>query len=105
MNKKFFSMIAGSALAAVLIAGCGINNNDQEPPPENDVNEPGVNDNDNNNGNDMNNNGVNGNDNLNNNNNDINTDNDGDMMKDDNAPGEDLIEDRRDREDPDNKDR
>lgn len=103
MNKKFFSMIAGSALAAVLIAGCGINNNDQEPPPENDVNEPGVNDNGN--GNDMNNNGVNGNDNLNNNNNDINTDNDGDMMKDDNAPGEDLIEDRRDREDPDNKDR
>ncbi|MBM7585289.1 hypothetical protein JOC86_001831 [Bacillus pakistanensis] len=32
MNKKLFSILGGSALAAMLLVGCNVN--DQEPPPE-----------------------------------------------------------------------
>ncbi|MBS4190121.1 hypothetical protein KHA94_07875 [Bacillus sp. FJAT-49705] len=103
MIKKFISIIGGSFLAAILFAGCATN--DQEPPPENqnnNINTPGVNDN---NGNNGVNDDLDRNNDIQNNNNDINTDNDGDMMKDQNDPGEEPIEDKRDRNDKDNVDR
>ncbi len=96
MNKKLLKLIGGSILSAMLLVGCGTD--DQEPPPpadNNNVETPDVNDN----------NDMNGNNDVNNGNNDINTDNDGDMMEDNNTPGEDAVEDQLDRNDEDNKDR
>lgn len=90
MNNKLMKIVGGSLLSAMLLAGCGTA--DQDPPPEdNNIEEPGVNDD------------LNNDTNLNEND-DVNLDNDGDMMEDNNDPGEDLIEDELDREDNDNHD-
>lgn len=77
MNKKILTMIAGSVLASVLLAGCGVNNRNQEPPPENEVNEPGVNNNE--------------------------VDRNEDLLRDNNTPREDMNEDRLEREENDNR--
>lgn len=81
MNKKLLTMIAGSVLAAVLLAGCGVN--DQEPPPENDINQPGVNDNDLDRNNDVNDNDLDRNDDVNDNVNDNDLDRNNDVNDND----------------------
>ncbi|WP_404322839.1 hypothetical protein LG298_24655 [Cytobacillus firmus] len=95
MNKKLLTLIGGTALSAMLLAGCATDN--QEPPPEDDTitedNNGDVNDGDMTN--DLN---------ENTDDNDINTDDDGDMMEDNNEPGEDAVEDKLDMQDKDNKD-
>lgn len=114
MQKKLLALLGYSLLSVMVVAGCGAN--DQDPPPEDDVNvEDPMNDGkvneDGNNGT----NGTNGTGgtggtdngaiNGNNGNNDINTDNDGDMMEDHNDRGEDMVEDGLDMNDDDNKDK
>jgi len=98
MNKKLLTIIGGTFLSAILMVGCATNNQNPPPPTNKNVETPGVNDNNLNDNLDRNND-------LNNNNNDINTNNDGDMMRDNNTPGEDVIEDKLDRNDKDNRDR
>ena len=130
MKKKLFMLIGGSVLSAFMLAGC---NNDAEPPPEEDnvnIDNPvDVND-DRDNGknrinnldrdNDRGNNRINNNyrdnhDNIidenkrnnraNNKINDVNRDKDFDSARDRNTNRQDIIEDRDDMRDRDNKDR
>lgn len=90
MNKKLLAMIGAAILSIFVISGC--NTNDQDPPPDDDteLNENGVNDRDDNN------------------NVDLNDDNDragnGDPVEDNNTNREEIIEDRGDVVDDDNRD-
>lgn len=72
MSKKLLTLMGGTLISGMMLVGCGVNNNDQNPPPENvDVHED-VNDRDrveddierdldmNNNDNTLNNNRTNG---------------------------------------------
>jgi hypothetical protein len=124
MNNKLLKVIGGSALTAMLLAGCGANDND--PPPNDgagtddgttEINDLNRNDRDNrifNNNRNTGDNDLFDNDrdddnelfdDNNNRNNDRNTDNDFDMGRDRNTPGEDGLEDRLDLNDNDNRDR
>jgi len=125
MNKKLLKVIGGSALTAMLLAGCGANDND--PPPNDggtddgttEINDLNRNDRDNrifnnnrNTDNDLFDNNNRNDNNLNNYNNgnnrrtnDTNTDNDFDMSRDLNTPDEEGLEDRLDLKDRDNRDR
>ncbi|TCN24126.1 hypothetical protein [Mesobacillus foraminis] len=119
--NKLLKLLGGSLLSAMLLVGCGTND-DNDPPPngDTDVQNPAddndgaeINRFDNNNGNNGGNNGNGNNDdtngerifNDNNNNNDTNRDGDGDMFRDNNDRGEDGMEDDLDRNDRDEKDR
>ncbi|MEL3970695.1 hypothetical protein AAEO50_00235 [Rossellomorea oryzaecorticis] len=94
MSKKLVSILSGSAMAAMLLVGC--NMNDQEPPPEdNGVEENGDMDMEEDNG---------MNDNTEPAEEDKNTPNDKDPAKDPNTPEEDAVEDDIDMQDADNKD-
>lgn len=86
MNKKLLSILGGSALAAMMLIGCNVN--DQEPPPEDDAptEEPAPE----NGGMDEGNNG--------------NQEGDMDMGEDQNTPEEEPLEDNKDLQDEDNKD-
>lgn len=107
MKRKLMTILGSAILSVFVMTGC--NANDQDPPPEDDTN---VIDDQNGNvdtGNDGDINDNNGTNDLNdmndlNDTNDINTENDGDPMKDNNDPGEDIIEDTRDALDNDNED-
>lgn len=112
MKKKLLALLGCSLLLFTVLAGCGVN--DQDPPPENNVNiDDPMNNGDVNNGNGAGNgtgtnNGTGtggGENNGTNGENDINTNNDGDVMRDNNDQGEDMVEDRLDRNDDDNKDK
>ncbi|WP_151534493.1 hypothetical protein [Cytobacillus depressus] len=67
MNKKLLNMIGGSVLAALLLSGCATTKQEPPPPTTNDnVNQPGVNDrNDNITPGTKDHNGVNNQDNMN----------------------------------------
>ncbi|MBM7577919.1 hypothetical protein [Jeotgalibacillus terrae] len=112
--NKYIKMTAGSLLAAALMVGCNVNDgmpdNDNESMMDNPVNDNRDNNAmDGNNGD--NNNAMDGNNRADDDwgmdgdrNNDRNTDTDKDPMRDENANGEDIIEDDIDREDRDNRD-
>lgn len=106
MKNKILTLLGIFFLSIFVISGCATN--DGDPPPEDDI----VDENGRTNGsdNDMD-NGV-GDDTGNDNNiiegdglNDENRDGDGDMMRDNNTPEEDIIEDADDAADRDNVDR
>ncbi|MCM3586911.1 hypothetical protein M3182_14325 [Mesobacillus maritimus] len=121
MNNKLYKIIGGSALAAMLLTGCGTNDNDPAPPADGngtndggttEINDLNRNDRDNrifnnnrNRDNDLFDNNNNRDNELFNDNNDMNRDNDLDTMRDRNTPGEDVIEDRMDANDRDRRDR
>ncbi|WP_026583658.1 hypothetical protein [Bacillus sp. J33] len=90
MNKKLLTLIGGSVLSAMLIAGCATD--EQEPPPEDDtITEENGDVNGGNGGV----NGENGTENGNMN---------GDPLEDENTEGEEMIEDQQDIQDENNKD-
>ncbi|OLS41137.1 hypothetical protein [Bacillus sp. MRMR6] len=120
MKKKLLLLLVGSVLSAMMVTGCNANNDQNPAPPVNDeVDTPldnnGTLDGDdngtnmNNRTNNMNNRNVNNRNDLNNRNtryqNDINTPNDMDPVRDRNTRGEEMFEDRLDRNDRDNRDR
>ncbi|WP_053361007.1 hypothetical protein [Bacillus sp. FJAT-27251] len=103
MNKKLLAVIGGTILSASLVTGCGVNNdNNPAPPNDNDGAEINRYDRDNRIFNNNNDRGIfdNRDDRY-----DMNTRNDGDMMRDNNTPGEDLMEDGLDRNDRNDRDR
>lgn len=86
MKKRLFALIGGSLMSAMFLAGCGTNDDDNNPAPEND------------NMIEENQNGGNGNDANNNDGNNLDTDNDGMIendgtMNDNDNNADDLIED------------
>jgi hypothetical protein len=105
LNKKLLAVLGGTILTASLVTGCGTDNNDPAPPAD-DNNGAEINRYDDRNNGMFNNNNDRGIfDNDGNDTNDRNTRNDGDMMRDNNDPGEDTIEDRLDMNDRDDRDR
>ncbi|MDQ0413834.1 hypothetical protein [Mesobacillus stamsii] len=101
MKKKLLMLIGGTLLSAMFLAGCATNG-DQNPPPDRNVDNPADNNGNMNDNNGVNNNGVN--DPNVPDTPDVNTNNDGDMMRDNNSPGEDAVEDKIDRNDKNNTD-
>ena len=81
LNKKLLKLIGGSVLSAMLLVGCGTN--DQEPPPpaeNNNVETPNDNYD------------TNGENNVNNN--DVNTNNEGDLIEGNQTQKEEVVEDQ-----------
>ncbi|MGM7634715.1 hypothetical protein [Bacillus sp. Hm123] len=101
MDKKFLKWVGGAALMAMLLVGCGTDN---EPANnDNPVNDEGnMEQQDNNNINEDVNEGMH--DEHDPESEDKNVPGDGDMTKDNNTPAEDPIEDTNDMQDADNKD-
>jgi hypothetical protein len=106
LNKKLLAVIGGTILSASLVTGCGVNN-DPAPPPADDNNGAEINRNNRDNRifNNNNDRGIFDNRGGGGGRYDMNTRNDGDMMRDNNTPVEDPMEDRLDRTDRNNRDR
>ncbi|MFT8323702.1 MAG: hypothetical protein ABF649_22970 [Bacillus sp. (in: firmicutes)] len=99
MSNKWLKVLGCSLLSAMFLTGCGNNDNDQSPAPEDDttIEDKNIDDNEVVPDTDLNNDNVPDTQ-------DQNTDNDGDVTTDDNNPGEDMIEDKNDMNDKDDVD-
>lgn len=103
MKKKLLALLGGTLLTAMVLTGCA--GNDQDPPPEEDVNVETPNNGDVNDNNGAGTNGDNGI--VDDQNMDESEDQTGggDLMQDSNEEGEDMVEDQKDMNDKNNQDK